>query len=102
MDERTPVQVGIDLRPIPLEMSDGKTYHFSADPDAEFFSTVSRIKGDREDETDFGFVKVMRDALATQITVPAARTAFTKAKYGLAALNSLSESYTAAVLGKTS
>lgn len=100
-DERTPVPVGIDLRPIPLEMSDGKTYHFNADPPKEFFATVARVKAEGRDSgvDDYEFVDSLREVLLSQIVTDEDQEAYTEANYGLAALNALSKSYAKAVLG---
>ena len=95
MDERTPVQAGIDLRPIPIVFGDD-TYHFNPDPDGSFFATVSRIRAERDD--DFAFVESLHKVLGTEITVPAERKAFLARKIGLAGLNAIAKAYAAAVL----
>ncbi len=95
MDERAPIQVGIDLRPIPLVFGDD-TYHFNPDPGGDFFATVSRIRAERTD--DFGFVDSLHKVLATEITVPAERKQFLARKIGLAGLNAIASAYAAAVL----
>lgn len=102
-DERTPIQVGIDLRPIPLQMSDGNIFRFDPDPGKQFFETVSRIRQERDgdDEADYSFIDDLRKILASQIVDPEERKAFTKRAYGLPALNDISKTYSRAVLGDT-
>jgi hypothetical protein len=97
MDAREPVQVGIDLRPIPLVLGDD-TYHFNADPGGDFFSTVAQIDTQGKGSGDYGFIEELRKVLASQIVVPTEKKAFMAAKIGLPALNALSKTYARTVM----
>lgn len=99
-NERQPVQVGIDLRPIPLEMSDGTTYHFNPDPPKEFFAEVARIKNDDGPDDDYEFVDSLRQVLAGQIVDETESQSFIERNFGLPALNAISSTYASAVLGR--
>lgn len=107
-DQREPVKVGIDLRPIPMEMSDGNIYHMNPDPPKEFYASVSRNKEERvaasnseDPEVDeWEFIDALREILATQITTDEDKKTFAEANYGLAALNDLARAYSATVLGR--
>lgn len=99
-EDRKPIQVGIDLRPIPLELSDGTVFHFNPDPPKEFFQTVSQLKEDRnDDDSDWEFIDTLRKTLADQVIGVGERKAFTARKFGLAALNKISTAYSEGVLG---
>lgn len=105
MTERTPLQVGIDLRPIPLQMTDGSVFHFNPDPTKEFFATVARIKEDKpdEDRTDpayWEFIDELRDVLGSQIVDPDDLKLWVKKAYSLAALNDISKTYSDGVLNR--
>lgn len=95
MDERQPVQVGIDLRPIPLVVGE-ETYHFNPDPDGAFFAAVARIRSDKTE--NYEFVESLRKVMADQIVVPAEKKAFLARKLGLPGLNAVAKTYSAAVL----
>lgn len=105
MTGRTPLQVGIDLRPLPLQMQDGTVWSFNPDPGKEFFATVALIKEDKDDDdpTDpayWDFIDQLREVLATQMTDDKERKEFLTRGYGLAALNSISKTYSDGVLGR--
>lgn len=92
MDERTPIQVGIDLRPIPLQVGEN-VYHFNPDPGGEFFATVARIDTKPDDSTDWTFVEELRKVLASQIVDPAEKKAFLASRLGVGSLNAMSKVY---------
>jgi hypothetical protein len=95
MEERTPVQVGVDLRPIPLNLSDGESYPFNADPPKHFFSETERLaKEMQKDKVDkWDVVDRMREVLADQIVDEERRAAFMKHEYGFAVLGSIAKTY---------
>jgi hypothetical protein len=111
MSERQPIMVGIDLRPIPLQMQDdeGTIYHFNPDPDTEFFAAVSRLKEsknktsddpDSEDGDEYAFVDDLRATLRTQIVSEEDQKVYDNHHYGLTALDEIADTYAAAVLGR--
>lgn len=94
---RTPVQVGIDLRPVPLALSDGTVWNFNSDPDTSFFAKsqqlASQMQAEDGVENMTQIVDEMRQALAEQIVDPAERERFITRRYGMAVLGALSASY---------
>lgn len=99
-EEREPVQVGIDLRPIPLRLTDGSVFSFNPDPDKQFFATVSRLKADRQKDDDWEFIDTLRDVLASQIVDEKQRAEFLKNNYGLAVLNDVAHTYSEEALDR--
>lgn len=100
MEARQPVQVGVDLRPIPIRMTEDEVWYFNADPEKKFFSDIQQI-GKRmqvEDDTKWDAVDEMRDALAAQILETAERKEFLKRNYGLAALSGIAKAYAETVV----
>jgi hypothetical protein len=106
MSERQPLQVGIDLRPIPLQMEDeaGTVWLFNPDPDKQFFATVARIKdNDDDDQTDpayWDYIDELREVIGSQILDETERTEFMAREYGLKALDAIAKTYSAGVSGR--
>lgn len=100
MEERKPVQVGVDLRPIPIELREGEKWYFNADPPKDFFALISNIGKAMqvEDDTRWDAVDAMRDALAQQILDPAEAENFVSHNYGLAALSGIAKAYAETVV----
>lgn len=94
--ERTPVQVGIDLRPLPLRLDAETVFHFNPDPDKEFFSETQRLGKEMSDESNEGMwdaIDRMRDTLASQIVDENERKLFMDKKYGMAVLGAIASTY---------
>jgi hypothetical protein len=94
---RTPVQVGIDLRPVPLALSDGTVWNFNPDPDTSFFAKSQQLATQMQAEDGAEhmeqIINEMRTALADQIVDKAERDKFVKRGYGMAVLGALSAAY---------
>lgn len=102
MDERTPIQIGVDLRPLPLALSDGETWMFNPDPDKDFFAKIAKIgkdlqkvEGDTED-MDWGAIDEIRNTLAGQLTERVED--FVARNYGLAVLSAMAAAYAESVV----
>lgn len=96
MAERKPIQIGVDLRPIPMALSDGETWMFHPDPGKSFFAEVSKIgkamqAGD-ESEVDWEVIDNMRDSLISQL-VDGREDDFREKNYGLTVLGALAAAY---------
>lgn len=99
MDEqRKPILIGIDLRPVPLEMSDGQIWYFNPDPAKDFFQRLSGIGKDlqKESELDWDMIDQIRQSLAKELTQDA--DAFLSKNYGLAVLSALAAAYAETVV----
>lgn len=94
---RTPVQVGIDLRPVPLALSDGTVWNFNSDPDTAFFSKSQQLATQMQAEDGVDnmdrIVNEMRSALAEQLVDEKEREQFIARSYGMAVLGALSAAY---------
>lgn len=100
MDEqRKPIQIGIDLRPVPLEMSDGQVWHFNPDPAKDFFKQLAGIGKDLQKEGDdlnWDVVDQIRDSLAKELTE--GTDEFLAKNYGLAVLSAIAAAYAESVV----
>lgn len=101
-EERQVVQIGVDLRPVPLRLpGEEVVWLFNADPDVEFFASLEKVgtslEGDGEDRWES--VNTMREILTSALVQPAQRKAFAERKYGLAGLMGLARAYTEQVVG---
>lgn len=101
-EERQVVQIGVDLRPVPLRLpGEEVVWLFNADPDVEFFSSLEKVGTvlDGEGEDRWEAVETMRKILLDALVDPQQQKDFTKRKYGLAALVGLSKAYVEQVVG---
>lgn len=101
-EERQVVQIGVDLRPVPLRLPGEEViWLFNADPDVGFFSSLEKVGTvlDSDDEDRWGAVETMRTILKDALIEPAQQKAFMDRNYGLAGLVGLSKAYTEQVVG---
>lgn len=101
-DERQVVQIGVDLRPVPLRLpGEDVIWLFNADPDVDFFASMEKVGTalEGEGENRWESVETMRGILKDALVDSKQRKEFIDRKYGLAGLMGLAKAYTEQVVG---
>lgn len=99
---RSVVKLGIDLRPIPVDVGDGKEWLFTSDPSAEQWSTLMSAlkvftklkKDDANDNDESVFTEALGSfskAMAAMLLDPVQQEEWIKRSYGLGPQQAISE-----------
>lgn len=95
MDDRQPIQLGVDLRPLPLQMPGEDTiWLFDPDPGKSFFLRIAEaqklLTSVEEDPDSYGTAfDTLTDAIAQGLVQKTQRAAFVKREYGLKSLTQI-------------
>lgn len=101
-DERAAIDIGVDLRPLPLKVGDD-IWLFNPDPGKEFFGALARagarLENNRSEEDVNEGLDALRDILSAELTRADQVEEFISRNYGLAVLTALSRVYPEQVTG---
>ena len=99
--ERAAVDIGVDLRPLPLKVGED-IWYFNPDPGKSFFgrlaSAAQALKGNESEEDVLSAMDELEATLIAELVRPGQKKTF-KGKYGLGVLSALAQKLPEAITG---
>lgn len=99
--EREPVDIGVDLRPLPLKVGE-EIWYFNPDPGKTFFgrlaATAAQLQNNQSEEDVLEAMDELERLLIAELVRPGQKKSF-KGKYGLGVLSALAQKLPEAITG---